>query len=116
MPSVDLEENRIEVGDFFEGCSFHPLLCFAVDYEMDSLDGISIVDGSVQSCSIFHCGVRKLTPREAMTWRFRGPQDIGEGYSDPQTEWGPELQWWKHEGKDNFSWWDPLTNDFKKSE
>lgn len=111
MPSNDIENDKIEVGDFFEGCSFHPLLCVESDYEEDSLAGISIVDGSLQSCSVRSCGVRKLTPREAITWRFRGPQDVDEGYGDPD-EW--EKSWWKHEGEENFSFWDPKTHDFVK--
>lgn len=116
MPNDDIENDKIEVGDFFEGCSFHPLVCAESDYENDSLMGISLVDGSLQSCSVRSCGVRKLTPREALTWRFRGPQDIWvEGYGDPDSEWEPERQWWKHEGKDNFSWWDPEIHDFAKS-
>ena len=116
MPSDDIENDKIEVGHFFEGCSFHPLVCIESDYENDSLMGISLVDGSMQSCSVRSCGVRKLTPREAITWRLRGPQDIdARCYGDPD-EWEPERQWWKHEGNVQFSYWDPKTHDLKPSD
>ena len=115
MPSDDIE-NKIEVGEFFEGCSFHPLVCIESGYDDDHLTGISLVDGSLQGCSIRSCGVRKLTAREAITWRLRGPQGVDHRlYGDPQNEWEPKDQWWKHEGEDNFSWWDPKTQDFEKT-
>lgn len=108
MPTDPIKD-RIEVGDFFEGCSFHPLLCLESNYEGGFLQGISLVDGSWQSCSINSCGVRKLTPREAITWRLRGPQDIGPK-NVPLTDWEPEHRWWEHEGEDNYPFWDPKTN------
>jgi hypothetical protein len=103
-------DDPIEVGDFFEGCSFHPLLCIVADYQDDSLQGISLVNGSWQSCSVSSCGVRKLTPREAITWRLRGPQQIPKELGPPPAEWKPEDRWWEHEGEDNYPFWDPTTN------
>jgi hypothetical protein len=56
------EELDLAVGDIYEDCACHPVLCTAVDYENDDISGISLVDGSYpRSCSLRHCGVRKLT-------------------------------------------------------
>jgi len=58
------------VGDIYEDCSSHPVLCVRVSYEEDDLQGISLIDGSYpRSCSMRHCGVRKLTVAEA--WAIR---------------------------------------------
>lgn len=50
----------ISVGDIYEDCAYHPVLCTAADG--DDLEGISLFDGTrPRRCSICHCGVRKLT-------------------------------------------------------
>ena len=62
-------------GDIYEDCAYHPCLCVRVDD--DDVEGISLVDGSYpRSCSIAHCGVRRLTPEEAWVWRISGPPDV----------------------------------------
>jgi hypothetical protein len=59
--------DRIEVGDIYEDCSFHPVLCTVANYEGDELAGISLIDGSSpRSCSPFHCGPARLTVDEAV--------------------------------------------------
>jgi hypothetical protein len=71
-------------GDIYEDCAYHPCLCVRI--EDDDVEGISLVDGSFpRSCSIQHCGVRRLSPAEAWEWRLNGPAD---------TEVPPERRWW----------------------
>jgi hypothetical protein len=66
----------IKVGDLFEDCSFHPVLCLGVDYQEDEIWGVSLIDGSYpRSCSLLHCGVRKLSEQEAWQIKLRGPSD-----------------------------------------
>ena len=59
--------DRIEVGDLYEDCAYHPVLCTLADYEGDELNGISLIDGSQpRSCSPTHCGPVRLTVAEAL--------------------------------------------------
>lgn len=77
-------------GDIYEDCAFHPVLCVKVDEEEDEISGISLIDGSwPRSCSLGHCGVRKLTVEEAWRWKLQGPADIPE-----DVELRPEQKWW----------------------
>ena len=82
MPDIDdnlleaYETLGIRVGDIFEDCAFHPVLCLGADYKDDELWGISLIDGSYpRSCSFLHCGVRKLTADEAWSIKMHGPSD-----------------------------------------
>lgn len=55
---------KISVGDIYEDCAYHPVRCTEV--EDDDVTGVSLIDGSSpRSCSIKHCGVRKLTRADA---------------------------------------------------
>lgn len=65
------EADPIEAGDFYEDCRYHPVLCVAADYspEGDDLQGISLVDGGIGSCSPRHCGPVKLTSEQAIERR-----------------------------------------------
>jgi hypothetical protein len=78
---------EIVAGDVFEDCRYHPCLCYDIGDpgRDDAVFGISLVDGSTIQCSVFHCGVRKLTPAEAWQWKSEGPADV---------ELEPELRWW----------------------
>lgn len=61
------QTDRIEVGDIYEDCAYHPVLCTLADYEGDELAGISLIDGSSpRSCSPTHCGPMRLTVGEAV--------------------------------------------------
>lgn len=74
-------------GELYEDCSYHPCLCVGVDYEEgeDGIWGISLIDGSYpRCCSIFHCGVRKLSVEEA---------------------WEIKQRYIRHNGKEG--WWEP---------
>ena len=77
-------------GDLYEDCAYHPVLCLGADYENDDLWGISLVDGSYpRSCSFIHCGVRKLTPKQAWLIKTRGPIDAKDRKKIPA-----ERRWW----------------------
>jgi hypothetical protein len=88
MPRDIKSEKEIRVGDFYEDCAYHPCLCVVAGSEgdEDGLEGISLVDGSLRSCSARHCGVRLLTIEEAIHWKLHGPKD--------QTI-APQKRWWK---------------------
>jgi hypothetical protein len=84
VPSMVRTESDIRAGDFYEDCAYHPCLCIRVlDGEVS---GVSLVDGSSpRSCDVSHCGIRRLTLEEALTWKFYGPPDV---------EIERERQWW----------------------
>ena len=82
MPDIDdklleaYETLGITVGDVFEDCAFHPVLCLGADYKEDQLWGVSLIDGSQpRCCSLIHCGVRKLSLAEAWSIKMHGPSD-----------------------------------------
>lgn len=95
MPDIDdklfeaYKALGINVGDFFEDCSFHPVLCLGVDYRSDDLWGISLIDGSYpRSCSFIHCGVRKLSLEEAWSIKMNGPSaEADAALIDPDRRW-----------------------------
>ncbi len=88
MPTEVRTEADLEPGDFYEDCACHPCLCVRV--ADDEVSGISLVDGSgPRSCSVRHCGVRRLTAGEAILWRLYGPPGVD----------GPEgHRWWDGRG------------------
>jgi hypothetical protein len=67
---------KIQAGDYFESCSFHPCVCIEVDETGRNIEGISLIDGHMQNCSVIHCGIRKLSFDEAIKWKIVGPQDL----------------------------------------
>ena len=79
----------IKPGDIYESCSYHPVLCLGVDYKQDEIWGVSLIDGSYpRSCSLLHCGVRKLTPKQAWQIKMSGPLDAADGERvDPKRRW-----------------------------
>ena len=60
--------NGIQVGDIYEDCSFHPVLCTAVDEVAGVvLSGISLIDGSFpRSCDALHCGPIRIRVEEVV--------------------------------------------------
>lgn len=65
---------EIRPGDIYEDCQYHPVLCLEA-YDDESVSGVSLIDGSgPRNCSLRHCGVKRLTPREVVDIRkdFRG--------------------------------------------
>ena len=89
MPKHIKSEKEIRVGDFYEDCAFHPCLCISIgaeEHDPDGLEGISLVNGNVKSCSARHCGLRLLTFEEAIQWKLHGPAD---------EKLKPNERWWK---------------------
>ena len=63
----------IKLGDIYEDCAYHPVLCLESDD--DDIAGISLLDGSEpRSCSIKHCGIRKMKSEEVAI-RIRNKED-----------------------------------------
>lgn len=81
---------QIEVGDVYEDCAYHPVLCLGVDYKQDNIWGISLIDGSFpRNCSLIHCGIRKITLKEAWQIKLNGPPDKKIANTFPE-----EKRWW----------------------
>lgn len=107
MRELDLRLRRaaralqLKPGDLFEDCSYHPVLCLGVDYSKDHIWGISLVDGSYpRGCSLLHCGVRKLTAKEAWHIKMKGPRD-----SEARERIKPDRRWWtRTEFSDEAAW------------
>jgi hypothetical protein len=57
----DRPEAAIVPGVIFEDCGYHPVLCTHASIEEDELEGISLIDGQIRACSMFHCGAEELT-------------------------------------------------------
>jgi hypothetical protein len=89
----------LKPGDIFESCSYHPILCLGVDYRLDHIWGVSLIDGShPRSCSLLHCGVRKLSPRQAWKIKMNGPLDL-----EAREEFREEARWWSVNTESNES-------------
>lgn len=57
---------RLKVGDIYEDCSCHPVRCTYINIFKNDIEGVSMLDGSrPRSCSLFACGIVKLTEEEA---------------------------------------------------
>lgn len=55
----------IRPGDFYEDCSYHPVVCTQND--RGDLYGISLIDGTgPRGCSAFHCGPIKMTVSQVL--------------------------------------------------
>ncbi|CBG71820.1 hypothetical protein SCAB_47661 [Streptomyces scabiei 87.22] len=59
----------IRVGDIYEDCSFHPVLCTEIDDDgWVVLSGISLIDGTFpRSCDAQHCAPVRIPVEEVMT-------------------------------------------------
>ncbi|GHD57594.1 hypothetical protein GCM10010317_045660 [Streptomyces mirabilis] len=70
--------NDIQVGDIYEDCSFHPVLCTAVDEVAGVvLSGVSLIDGTFpRSCDALHCGPIRIRVEDVMAIK----QDL-DGYA-----------------------------------
>ena len=69
-------------GDFYEDCASQPVLCTEVNDAEGWIAVISLLTGTVDSCSIENCGVRKLSRDEAL--------DRAVGWEQWAAERGPE--------------------------
>ena len=81
---------KLKPGDIYEDCTYHPVLCLGVDYTKDEIWGVSLVDGTQpRACSLIHCGIRRITPKQAWDIKMRGPLLEAERASI-----GKDNQWW----------------------
>lgn len=69
----------LKVGDVYQDCAYHPVRCTELDG--DDISGISLLDGSSpRSCSIKHCGVRKMKDNEVKkavaAWEKGGEKEL----------------------------------------
>lgn len=88
------KKEEIQPGDLYEDCTCHAILCLDNDPDMDFIRGISLIDGSLKSCSLQHCGVKHITVAEAEKIKFEGPSDpeIRKMVEQPN-DWG-WTPWW----------------------
>lgn len=67
-------------GVIFESCSLHPCEVVELDVWGDDITGKSILDGSIQSCSLSHCGVCAMKPdqvkRAKEAWAREGERGL----------------------------------------
>ena len=96
MREFDVAMNRafkrlkLEPGDIYESCSYHPVLCLGVDYKKDEIWGVSLINGHhPMSCSLVHCGIRKLSPKQAWHIKIHGPSEPEERELVPMKN-----RWW----------------------
>ncbi len=69
-PAPHRKDERLVIGDIYEDCAYHPVLCTSVDYDEDLIEGISLIDGSEpRGCSLTHCGVVRLSVAEVIRRR-----------------------------------------------
>jgi hypothetical protein len=98
-------QNRIKPNDFYEDAFYHPCICVRSDYENDIIFGISLIDGSYpRSCSLVFSGIRKLSLREVVHWKFFGPLEAGD--FNP-----PWINGFDYENSDNY--FHKLIKEFK---
>ena len=62
-------EAEIVPGVIYEDCGYHPVLCTHASVEEDELEGISLIDGRLRACSMFHCGAEVLTIAQVLAIR-----------------------------------------------
>ena len=84
-------------GAFYEDCRYHPMVCIGFNKRTDMLMGISLIDGKLGQCSYRYCGVRILTPAEAMRNRIYGltPRAV-EADKKFRKEWILKRDWKKY--------------------
>lgn len=102
MPIPVNQPGQLAQGDWFEDCRYHP--CMMVESDMESPGDVIMVSICAPwlwlrknyvpfpelvlpkgTCSIWHCGLRKLTPQEALDFAINGPPDVPDFRKD--VEW-----------------------------
>jgi len=89
---------KISIGDIYEDCAYHPVRCTEADAE--GVAGVSLIDGSSpRSCSIKHCGVRKLTQAETdaaiAAFKLNGERGLMRLRGWPEEEIDKFLKTWR---------------------
>ena len=78
---------EVNEGDYFESTLFHPCICIDASPTNPNIEGISLVDGTLHNCNQIHSGIRKLTLKEAIKWKFEGPQELDNIQLDKTKSW-----------------------------
>ncbi len=94
---------KIKVGDFFEDCGYHPVLCTDAHYDKknkyeSAIVGISLIDGSSpRQCSIAYCSPRRISFKEAIDIKENGPsKKKKKHFQSLIPAWKKEKdKWWK---------------------
>ncbi|MEU6716898.1 hypothetical protein ABZ897_36015 [Nonomuraea sp. NPDC046802] len=80
---------RISLGDIYEDCSFHPVLCTFNDG--DQIEGISLIDASMpRACSVGFCAVIKLSIDDIIAARIDWPAYLARRKAELEQESGSE--------------------------
>jgi len=88
-----MKKKKWHIGDFYEDCAYHPCLVTCIDG--DVISGISLIDGSSpRSCSISHCGVVKLTLKQALDIKQSGPRSMPKKDKEDFEKKSPNEAWW----------------------
>jgi hypothetical protein len=61
---ASVSTERIQRGQFYEDCHYHPMLCLSADG--DKLVGVSLVTGGMGVCSEHDCAAVPMTLEEAI--------------------------------------------------
>lgn len=93
-PNDQEDDGVVRVGDFYEDCRYHPMLC--VWRDGDDLTGVSLVTGKIGCCSASHCGIQKLDKYDAIYLRVCGP--LKAWPIEEKCPWPEDQQWWREEG------------------
>ncbi|MBC8427330.1 MAG: hypothetical protein H8D97_00415 [Proteobacteria bacterium] len=93
----DVSKVDLFPGDFYEDCRYHPMLCISLDRVDGELIGLSLIDSKFRRCSYYHCGIQKLTPKQALYWRINGPEFTNVGISEGEES---KFSYWKEQNKD----------------
>jgi len=92
-------KSKIEIGDYYEDCSYQPMICVEIDKKDEThITGVSLINGDFRSCSTGHCGTIKLSLEEAMISKKKGPHKMFER-EEIELEQIKEMnfKWWSHE-------------------
>jgi hypothetical protein len=71
-----LNPKAIRPGHLYENCNYHPMVCLRNDH--GDLTGISLVNGQVGGCSVFHCGPFKMTVEQAEAAREKIIKELAD--------------------------------------
>jgi hypothetical protein len=58
------EFRKYKPGEIFHSCSLHPCRITKIDVNGDNIEGKSLLDGTIQNCSLSHCGVYLMSQDE----------------------------------------------------
>lgn len=101
----DVPRADLFVGDFYEDCRYHPMVCVSIDRVDGELIGISLIDGKLDRCDYYHCGIAKLTPKQAVYWRLKGP-DFSKEKLEEMKEANTPSYWEKTDKEHELAEWE----------